>query len=72
MKTTASYRQRHLSLVSQESTPAKPAPSNNLEVLAAFVMFEVRQGRTPHVTKDAAKALWACGFGKAASRAVTA
>ena len=73
MKTTSPRRQiRHLSLVSQTSTPAQPAISGNLEVLAVHIQSEVRAGRAPRVDATALKALWACGFHKVASLAVAA
>lgn len=72
-KATASRRQvRHLSLISQASTPVQPATSGNLEVLAVHIQNEVRAGRTPRVSIEALQSLWACGMGRTAAKAVAA
>ncbi|MDH6678424.1 hypothetical protein M2284_002627 [Rhodococcus sp. LBL1] len=72
-KATSSRRQvRHLSLVSQVATQAQPAPSGNLELLAVHIQSEVRTGRAPRVSAGALQALWACGMGRIAAKAVAA
>lgn len=72
MKLTASDRQCHLTLIPQAPPPAEPAPSGNLEVLAAHIQREAYSGRTPRVSVDALQALWACGMARAAVKAVSA